>query len=374
MRRTGGHVAVIVAIAVACDQPARDTFPASVPPATSSVASYRVFEPGEFIAAFPPDPVDMRSEFMIERAWDLAVGADGREIYVLDVFAKRVLSLDADAKLRALIGGPGGGPGEFEDPYSIEVDPRGGVWVADLQAGRLTRFDPEGNVLEELQVPPLVRGFTVLPHGAVLYRKVDGRTVSLTLQTGHEQLDLAGTLPPELVPQDFESLWTEYDLELALVASDTVIAFRNTDVRAYGAWRIGLDLEAGRITGTTPIAFPDWITDAIAAEAEEIEGESHGSRRNTTSIPFSRGVRLFGRNLWVTPHATAPLALTTTIPLSAADPVEVVMQGKHERAPRCGWDYAAVGGRLVELCESQVRIYELLPARSAPPPFGEGQS
>lgn len=371
MRRIVKYAAAVVIIAAACAAPSEDTFTQSVPPVAASVAGYRVFEPGEFIAAFPPDHLDVRSELLIERAWDLAIGARGAEVYVLDVFAKRVLSLDRDANLRAVIGGPGGGPGEFEDPYSIEADPHGGVWVADLEAGRLTRFDPDGNLLEELQVPQLVRGFTVLPHGAVIYRKFDGRTVSLTVQTGQDELDFTGDLPPELVPEDFRSLWTEYDLELAVIAPDTVVAFRNTDVRAYGAWRIGLDLTAGRVTDVTPLAFPTWITDAIAATAEQIEQESRASGRSSTSIPFSRGVRLSMRNLWVTPHSTANLALTTTIPLTTDDSVEVVVRGKHERRSRCGWDYAAIEGRLVELCEDQVRIYELLPGAAGPPPFGK---
>lgn len=153
----------------------------SVAASAASVAGYRVLEPGAFVAGFPADPLDMRSELLLERGWDLTIGVGSDGIYVLDTFAKHVLRLDRDANLRAIIGGPGGGPGEFENPYSIEADPRGGVWVADLRLARMSRFDADGSLLEELRVPEMVRGFAVLPDGTVLYRKFDGRGVSLTV-------------------------------------------------------------------------------------------------------------------------------------------------------------------------------------------------
>ncbi len=354
----------------------------SVAPAAESVAGYRVLEPGAFIAGFPADPLDMRSELLIERGWDMAVGASGLdEIYVLDTFAKHVLRLDRDAKLRAVIGSPGSGPGELENPHSIEADPRGGVWVADFGLGRLSRFDPDGHLLEEMRVPTFTRGFTVLPNGAVLYRRIEGRTVSLTVQSGDEAVDLAGQLPQELAPDDFLSLWAEYDLEFAVIAPDTVVAFRNTDVRAYGAWLIALDLPSARIANIAPLAFPAWLSEAIAAAAKAIERESRetvgreGSRPGAPSsvIPFSRGVRMSLGDLWVTPHSAGHLALATTIPLSAADSVSVVARAGHQRPSGCfGLDYAVVAGRLVELCMDQVRIYELLPAPPGSPPFAAG--
>lgn len=371
-----GTAVMVIAIAAACGQSgdlSRDV------PAAASVAGYRVMKPGTFVARFPPDPLDMRADPLIEQAWDLAVGTDA--IYVLDTFAKHVLSLDRDANLRAVIGGPGGGPGEFEYAYSIEADPRGGVWVADFRHARLSRFDPDGHLLEEVPVPQLVRGFTVLPDGAVLYRTFHGRTVSLTLQSGGDAVDLAGDLPPELAPGDFQSFLAEYDLEFAVVAPDTVVAFRNTDVRAYGAWRIALDIAAARITDITPLAFPAWLSETLAAEAELIERESRdgggrdesrpGARRLT--VPFSRGVRVLRGDLWVAPASTAHLVLATTIPLSAGDSVAVVARWRDQRPSDCfGLDYAVVGERLVELCTDQVRVYGLLPAEPELLPFAAG--
>ena len=352
----------------------------SVATAPVSVAGYRILEPGEFIAGFPPDPLDMGSELLIELATDMAVGAAGtNEIYVLDAYAKHVLSLDRDAKLRAVIGRPGGGPGEFEGPHSIEADPRGGVWVADLNLSRLSRFDPEGHLLEEMRVPPLTRGFAVLPDGAVMYREINRRGGGLTVQSQGKEVELVGELPPELA-SNARSIWAEYDLEFAVVAADTVVAFRNTDVRAYGAWRIAFDIASARITDIAPVGFPAWLTDMLTADAEAIErqfpgaggpeGSNPGAQR--TVIPFSRGVRAMSGALWVTPYATGHLALAATIPLSAGDSASVVARGQHPRASGCGRDYALVGGRLVELCQDEVLVYELRPAAPGLLPFATG--
>ena len=369
-------------IAAACGGNSDDPPTPSVARAAASVAGYRVLEPGALIARFPADPLDMQSELLIERGWDLAIGVGTDEIYVLDTFAAHVLRFDRDANLRAVIGGPGGGPGEFENPHSIEADPRGGVWVADLQLARLSRFDANGHLLEELRVPQLVRGFTVLPSGAVLYRKFENGMVSLTMQLGEDAVDFAGGLPPELAPNDIQSVWAEYDLEFAVVAPDTVVAFRNSDVEAYGAWRVALDIASARITGIEPLAFPAWLTEEIAAQAADIRQESRETGRpegrpsgvaGRSIIPFSRGVRMSLGDLWVTPHSAGNLALATTIPLSVDDSVSLVPRLDHQSASNCvGLDYAIVGGRLVELCMDQVRIYELLPGTPNPPPFAAG--
>ena len=380
--------ATVMGLAAGCSWvggPSSGATPApSAAPDLESVAGYRVLQPGAVIAGFPTDPLDMQSDLLVENGWDLAVGATtedgGDEIYVLDTFAKHVLRLDREGTLRAVIGGPGGGPGEFEQPHSIETDPRGGVWVADPQAGRLSRFDPDGHLLEELRIPPLTRGFTVMPDGAVLYRRFEGPTASLAIQSGDEVVDLAGELPPELAPDDVWTVLAEYDLEFAVVARDTVVVFRNTDVRAYGAWRIALDIPSARIADVTPLAFPAWLTEAIAAEAEAIERESreadNKSRRpgvTSSVIPFSRGVRSSPDGLWVTPHPTGHFALTTTIPQTAGDSATVVARVTREWGSDCvEVDYAVVGERLVVLCLDQVRVYELLPGTPDLLPFSAG--
>lgn len=383
----GSAAAAVAAIAAGCaddgDLESRGGSVPSAAPAAAAVAGYRVLEPGAFIAGFPADPLDMRSESFIERAWDLAVDvAAADEVYVLDQSAKRVLRLDRDAKLRAVIGGPGEGPGEFEHPYSIEPDPRGGVWVADLRLARLSRFDPDGRLLEEMQVPQLVRGFTVLPDGAVLYRTFDGESASLAVQSGDEAVDLAGELPPELSPGDVRSHWAEYDLEFAVLAPDTIVVFRNTDVRAYGAWRATLDIASARIADIAPVAFPGWLVEAIAAQAADIEREYREtgpaqrdgipSNAGSSVIPFSRGVRTARGDLWVRPFSASSRVFATTIPLSADDSVSVVTRGILDPHSGCAeLDVAVLGDRIALLCQDQLRIHELR-AAPGPPPFAGG--
>ena len=379
--------AAVAAMAIACAGGGNlESRGGSVPSealAAAEVAGYRVLEPGAFIAGFPADPLDMRSESFIERGGDLAVDLVATdEVYVLDQSAKRVLRIDRDAKLRAVIGGLGKGPGEFEHPYSIEADPRGGVWVADLRLARLSRFDPDGRLLEEFQVPQLLRGFTVLPDGAVLYRTFDGRSASLAVHSGDEALDLAGELPAELSPGDVRSLWAEYDLEFAVIAPDTIIVLRNTDVRAYGAWRVALDIASTRIAAIGPVAFPGWLVEAIAAQAADIEREFREtglrqrdgipSNAGTAVIPFSRGMRISRGDLWVRPFSASSLVLATTIPLSADDSVSVVTRGTLDPHSGCvEMDVAVLGDRVALLCADQLRIHELR-LTQGPPPFAEG--
>jgi len=52
----------------------------SVAASAASVSGYRVLEPGAFIAGFPADPLDMQSELLLERGWDLAIGVGPDEI------------------------------------------------------------------------------------------------------------------------------------------------------------------------------------------------------------------------------------------------------------------------------------------------------
>lgn len=77
--------------------------------------------------------------------------------------------------------------------------------------------------------------------------------------------------------------------------------------------------------------------------------------------------------LWVAPASTAHLILATTIPLSAGDSVSVVTRWREPRVSDCfGLDYAVAGGRLVELCMNEVRVYEVLSAAPGLLPFAAG--
>jgi WD40 repeat protein len=57
------------------------------------------------------------------------------------------------AKLALVFGSKGGQPGQFDDARSIAVDPQGSIFVADYTSGRINKFDPQGNFLQEVRIP-----------------------------------------------------------------------------------------------------------------------------------------------------------------------------------------------------------------------------
>ena len=360
--RNGTVAVALTFLAVACGDGGGEVDPIRV-------AGYRVWIPGPLVERYPPDPHDLQAEDIVEGGLDLAVGVgEGEGIYVLDAGARHVLRLDGDATLQAVIGRPGGGPGELGAPVSIEADLRGGVWVADRQHHRLSRFDSDGELLEETPVPSTVRGFTVLPNGTLLYRKFENGVATLALHSGRGAVDLAADLPAELAPQDLASYLAEYDLEFAVLAPDTVIAFRNSGLRAYGAWRMALDTSSARITDIARVPMPVWLSEAIRAQAEEIEasaperaeGIPPSARRSI--IPFSRGARMASGDFWIVPHVIGGTVTATTIPLLSGDSVTIVLRSRPLREiDRCNGkvDYAVFGERLAMLCSDELRVYAL---------------
>ena len=77
---------------------------------------------------------------------DVAVAADGR-LYVLQSTAKRVSLFDREGRFVRAFGGAGGGPGEFENPIGLQLDPSGRLWVSDPRNARYVLFDSAGGVL-----------------------------------------------------------------------------------------------------------------------------------------------------------------------------------------------------------------------------------
>ncbi|CAM2070085.1 6-bladed beta-propeller [Sulfidibacter corallicola] len=77
----------------------------------------------------------------------MAVDSAG-DLYVLDPGNYRVLRFDSDWRLKKEFGRQGNGPGEFEEPKSIQITPEGHIAVFDSTLKRLTLFDGEGKVLK----------------------------------------------------------------------------------------------------------------------------------------------------------------------------------------------------------------------------------
>jgi hypothetical protein len=104
----------------------------------------------------------------------VTVDRAGGRVYVLDELGPRLLVFTLEGALIGELGRPGEGPGEFEMPVAVDVDPEGVVWVVDASRSLLLTWDRQGAFLgqERLPVPYWGPGFQV-SGGAVLYVRGD---------------------------------------------------------------------------------------------------------------------------------------------------------------------------------------------------------
>jgi DNA-binding beta-propeller fold protein YncE len=82
-------------------------------------------------------------EVELGRPRALAVGADGKMLYVADVFHRAVLAFGPDGDLLGLIGGPD----VLVAPAAISVEADGTVNVADAGSDEVVRFDAGGKAI-----------------------------------------------------------------------------------------------------------------------------------------------------------------------------------------------------------------------------------
>lgn len=80
------------------------------------------------------------------------IASDGERIYVLDAMANTVIVYAPDGTELRRLGRGGGGPGEFEFPYALVIEPEGVVGVAAMRKRALVRFDTLGAPLEERRI------------------------------------------------------------------------------------------------------------------------------------------------------------------------------------------------------------------------------
>ena len=75
------------------------------------------------------------------------------DVLVSDTGNHRIVRFSTAGKLLGVIGGPGQGPGQLDDPAGIVVGPGGWIAVANNGDGRLEIFDPHGRPLRSIPVP-----------------------------------------------------------------------------------------------------------------------------------------------------------------------------------------------------------------------------
>jgi hypothetical protein len=142
------------------------------------------------------------------RVVDALVGP-GDVLYVLDAQSQTVQTFDLTGAYLGSFGGPGQGPGELASPYSLALDDRGQIWVADAGNRRYSVFTADGQALTSHAAPfrgGMARGLVRIAQGRVwdlsmLMERSEGPNGSVQMRSlGVGALGLAGE--DALVPFD----------------------------------------------------------------------------------------------------------------------------------------------------------------------------
>lgn len=122
----------------------------------------------------------------------IRVSPDGGRLYVPDVQEGKVPVFDAaTGSLLFEIGRKGLGPGEFQAPSDVAVDPAGLVWVIDGQRGLLQAFDAAGAYQKELTLPFLANRVLALEGGKFLLNSAFTSNAPLSFQFANERTPAA---------------------------------------------------------------------------------------------------------------------------------------------------------------------------------------
>lgn len=322
----------------------------------TGVPGYRVSVPGAFVGRFPPNPFDPAAEVLIEGASGMTVARE-EGVFVLDRLGKQVFHVDRNANLRARFGDPGEGPGEFQAPVSIGLDPGGDAWISDPALGRVARFGAGGELRDEWSTPWPVTNFGVLHDGALIYPTVGfGTLLAVQSDTVLRELDIdAALIPGGIGAHPMERLMGGA-LQFFPVGSDTLLMFQNRNSKLFGAWRVAFDASRTRVADIATWPLPAWIVDATEAGEAMAEAEQVGERRRVSEIVPFNSVRVVDDQLWLVTGLIDDV-LAASIPLVEGDSALVVLPP--ETAIDCLLDVAVLGDRLAVLCPTELRMYEL---------------
>ena len=81
-----------------------------------------------------------------------AIAATDEEIYVLDQQVSMIRVYDVEGRHLRDIGKEGEGPGEFRQPASMVIGPKGRIYVRDARNGRISVLSPEGGELATMHL------------------------------------------------------------------------------------------------------------------------------------------------------------------------------------------------------------------------------
>jgi tripartite motif-containing protein 71 len=97
-------------------------------------------------------PLGRLGTVALDRPVAVAVAPNGA-VYVADAGLRRVFELSPSGALLHAWGGPGRGPGRFEEPSGIAVDSAGHVFVSDRRLDRVQKFSARGRLLAAWGAP-----------------------------------------------------------------------------------------------------------------------------------------------------------------------------------------------------------------------------
>ena len=132
---------------------------------------------------------------------DFALGPDG-EMYISDGYGNaRVHKYSPDGELIKSWGQPGTGPGEFDLPHCVRVDPRNRLMVADRENNRIQFFTLDGEYIEEWG--DLLQPDTIyIDEDDLVYIAELGQRISIMTLDG-EVISQWGSEPGSSVPGEF---------------------------------------------------------------------------------------------------------------------------------------------------------------------------
>lgn len=110
------------------------------------------------------------ADTLLYGVWSPAAGRDG--FFVVDPYGARVARFAWDGSLRGYVGRRGGGPGEFGNVRDLDVDDAGTLWTLDVENVRVSGFDRDGDLVEEVPLgglPLAPSSFGVNHDGSVFY-------------------------------------------------------------------------------------------------------------------------------------------------------------------------------------------------------------
>ena len=144
------------------------------------------------------------------------VALPGGGFAVLESQAQEIRVFAADGSHVATHGSAGEGPGEFVDANGLMLDPKGRIWAADPDGGRMSVFDPAEGFLESFRYEPLllrfVWGGTMTDRGHILKPSISGDDYSgfmlrvydstMTQRSGREECPIRVTASKSPFPAE----------------------------------------------------------------------------------------------------------------------------------------------------------------------------